>query len=252
MSDERDDRLDRFARRCAHRSSDRRPDPGEHAKTPESEPETLSPDRYSRSSAVKLAIAGVGSLALGVSRVSPASAMTKDECVLQCWQRHIDAASRATRACQELFDDPKSFFNTPSGGWARVKAIYKRGGWGFASDMAKQGAWAGCQAAAIQRMEKGMARCEDACEETCPSTGSRSLSRAAPTNMCGGTPPPRAPAPSAGPAPGTCNGTCGGPEDPCSPCAQVGGKCCYGNDPKSLCVCANPDYECKERYGCGD
>jgi hypothetical protein len=36
----------------------------------------------------------------------------------------------------------------------------------------------------------------------------------------------------------------------CANCAQVGGRCCYGKDPKHLCVCANPDYTCA-RYGCG-
>jgi hypothetical protein len=35
----------------------------------------------------------------------------------------------------------------------------------------------------------------------------------------------------------------------CANCAQVGGKCCYGSDPKHLCACANPDYPC-QKYGC--
>jgi hypothetical protein len=40
-----------------------------------------------------------------------------------------------------------------------------------------------------------------------------------------------------------------GTPDPCAPCAQVGGKCCFGPDPEELCACANPAYECS-RYGC--
>jgi hypothetical protein len=36
----------------------------------------------------------------------------------------------------------------------------------------------------------------------------------------------------------------------CANCAQIGGKCCYGQEPTRLCACANASLPC-ERYGCG-
>ena len=39
--------------------------------------------------------------------------------------------------------------------------------------------------------------------------------------------------------------------DACASCTAVGGMCCWGSDPKALCACANPAYDCASRYGCG-
>lgn len=60
-------------------------------------------------------------------------------------------------------------------------------------------------------------------------------------------PPRRAPAP---PPPLPPN-PYGPISDQCANCGAVGGKCCWGTDPKALCACANPELDCASRYGCG-
>ena len=60
-------------------------------------------------------------------------------------------------------------------------------------------------------------------------------------------PPRRAPAP----PPALPPNPYGPITDECANCGSVGGKCCYGTDPLHLCACANPEYDCAIRYGCG-
>jgi hypothetical protein len=204
---------------------------------------TPTDGRFSRAAAVRIGVAGVASVALGAVRLSPAFAQTRDECLTACFDRYAQAADRAIRVCKETYDDPKSVLRIDPG-WAQWRALVDRGGWGFVRDLADAGLERACESKALHRMEDGFARCEDACRETCPQSG-RSTSSA--WSTCHGNNPPRPTTPPSPPPPG--GG--GGKGDPCEPCARVGGKCCYGSDPESLCACANPDYDCKEKYGCG-
>lgn len=194
-------------------------------------------ERFSRATAVKLALAGLASLAFGTARVSPARGAARDECLNACYRKHVDAADRGIRVCADIYSDRKSFFNTPVGTWARWRHIIKRGGWNFIGDVARRSLWEACESLAIRRMEKGMERCEDACAETCPNAGDRSPSGLSAAPSCRGTDPPPPHTPALPPPPGIPTGVPPSGEDACLNCMSVGGVCCPTSvDPFFLCT----------------
>ncbi len=236
MSVERRDRLESLALRIAGV----RPS-SNHATAPLLQPGTEGA-RFSRATMTKVAIAGFASLALGSVRIPPALGASRGDCLQDCFQRHIDAAARAIRVCDDVFDDPKSVYNTTGGAWARWRALLKRGGWSVVGDTAKAAMWEACERAAIRRMENGMERCEDACRETCPDAGDRS-----PSNLsepaCRGMDPPPPRAPVVPPPPGIPPGIPPAASDECLNCMSVGGQCCPASQAPFF-VCSNPDYPC--------
>lgn len=182
-----------------------------------------APERFSRARAVRLAIAGAASLLVAGGRVSPALALTRDECLGQCFDKYVKAADRDVEACKSLYRDPKSSFRTDTSrdphGWGRLWYRIKRGGWKFVEDAASEALYQACERKAVSAMERGFERCEDACRETCPEVGGRGPNSLTGGGSCRGTSPPRASKPHPPPAPNPAN-------DPCAPCAQVGGACC--------------------------
>ena len=177
---------------------------------------------FTRSRLLRLGVAGATSLLVAGYRPTRALAQSRQECQIQCGDRYAHAASRDIQACESLYRDPRSFYETAPDGrsWRRFRALIDRGGWGFINDVTNRALWEACERRAINKLEQGLDRCEDACKETCPEPGSRTPSAVTGfASVCHGTNPPRASKPTPPPAPSPAN-------DPCAACVQVGGLCC--------------------------
>lgn len=212
------DRLDSLARWTAQRAGRRRRPRGAIDARPSAATRTKT--GFSRTSVLRLGIAGAASL-LAAAGFRPARALAQDrnECLVHCYDRYTRAADRDVSACASLYNDPKSYMNSPQD-WRRIRAIIDRGGWGVINDLVNRALWEACEKRAVNRMEQGFRRCEDACKETCPQQGGRTPSAVTSSaSVCRGTNPPPASKPTSPPAPNPAN-------DPCGACVQVGGICC--------------------------
>jgi hypothetical protein len=230
------DWLDSLARRTVTRS--RRVQDHHDSRPPDGEA------HYSRAAVARLALAAVVPVLVGGIRVDAAGAQTRDECYQQCVRRYIDAAENELKACHTLFDDPKSLFNTEPGSWQRIKAILNRGLGGWVGDNVNHALEEGCNSRALNRMDRGLDRCDDACRETCPSGYRTTSAYLGPKQTCHGEPPPKpkpptpppAPPPPKGPAQSSCGPDCA--SGVCCDCGWGTGPFCVGYVPDPPCdVC---------------
>jgi hypothetical protein len=210
------DRFDSLARWTARRAGIRHVTRGRVE--PESSAATGGEPGLSRTRVLRLGLAGAASVLVAGYRPTRALAQDRNECLTQCYDRYARAADRDVSACESLYNDPKSYVNSPQD-WRRIRALIDRGGWGVFNDFVNRVLWEACEARALNRMKQGFTRCEDACRETCPQPGGRTPSAVISALTCHGTHPPPASKPTPPPPPNPAN-------DVCAACVEVGGVCC--------------------------
>lgn len=222
------DWLDALARRAAGN------------KTPKPEATaTAFGERFSRATALKLAVAGVASLSFGLWRVGPADALDFGQCTAKCLADHEANLERRLAACDSVFG---SDFIRKAPFWRSIARILVLPGTMVGPVL---GGVCSLKEAAVNRASQD--NCYRRCEETCGGRKLQSLQGSSET--CEPTPPPKPESPKPPPAP---NHT----EDPCWSCIEAGGSCCgpFTGDPNTgtftPCACATPGVGC-DAYGCG-
>jgi hypothetical protein len=227
----RSDALDRLARRFSIF------EPRMPARKASSQPahptDAEGVDKLTRGSALRMAATGAIAMGLGLHRAPTAHAQSRDDCILRCYDKYVQAAERDIATCNSFYGGKNVWKGNT--GWDRFRRLVDVGGWKFAEDLAREHFRRTCVAKAENVFKKGLDRCDDACEETC----GRRMSMRAPTSsgddsrVCRGTTPPaKSPPPPVPPPPNADN-------DSCAPCAAVGGLCCGPGPPgKPPCGCA--------------
>ena len=199
---------------------------------------------FSRATAVRLAVAGTVSLALG-EWGAPARADDGDlgTCLEGCLGGVDDWLKEQERACLNVFA-PKSFYQAP--GWRKFRELFRAGPFSAWKDLV-QGALAGACVMQQQSKAKEMSHdCLPDCRKRC---GSRAVqSSGSSRQVCKPPPPPKNTTPVPPPPPNSS-------EDPCLASNTVGGQCCgpFTSGAGGVivpCACATPGVGC-ERYGCG-
>jgi hypothetical protein len=194
----------------------------------------MDSERYSRAKAFKLALVGAASLSLGLGRVAPSHAQSRDECIGRCYDKYIAAAERDIAACKHLYRDEK-WTMTDAGGWERFKSLLEAGGWGWVKQQVVQAQRDLCITKAGNVFKRGLDRCDDACAETCPRSARAPQGLGGARQLCRAPDPPKSTPPTPPPAPTAAN-------DPCAPCAATGGTCCGPAPPGGPpCGCATYD-----------
>lgn len=194
-------------------------------------------ERFSRATALHLALVGAASLSLGLWKAPPVLAQTREGCFTQCFTDHEKELQRRLQSCDDVF---KGFKRTPPKTWARIKYLFPLGRVVVHHTLA-----ALCYRDATDEVRGAKNDCYDRCETTCRRRSVQSSSRRSGAT-CEVKPPSKAPPPTIPPLPSPDDGVAA----ECANCASVGGVCCAGGDPTHLCACANATVPC-EAYGCG-
>jgi hypothetical protein len=230
VSHSRSDWLDAVARRLAvgRTPTTHQPGPVSYA---------ANEDRFSRAAAVRLAVAGVASLFLGLRTTSKASGAADGyaECYAGCTKTYEDALEDALDGCARV----SAGLDKKSPAWAtaiRSLPVTPLTFVGYALTGT-------CYADAAAILGGDLYKCRRGCKKNCRTTQAASEAR----STCEVTPPPKNYTPAQPPPPNMTS-------DPCWSCVAVGGMCCgpftvdaSGNF--QACVCANPTLGC-EKYGC--
>ena len=192
-------------------------------------------DRYSRTRALKLALVGATSVAIGL-RAAPARAQTRGECFTQCFEKYDTELVRRLNSCEHVFAQPGV-----SRSWAAFGNSLVRP---FA--VARLALLGICYAQAASEVSGAKHQCNARCEQTCFSRRAQTVSSFSdalePT--CEVTPPHKAPPPEIPTPPNPDN-------DVCSICAGQGNVCCPGGSVEAggLCACAPPETPCETYAG---
>lgn len=207
--------------------------------------DTVAPDdeRFSRGTAVRLALAGAASLWFGLGRTASGSAENPppltpvaERCLAGCGKTYEDNLRKQLAACDRIY--PTAFADTPPFSWARVKASLPFPLLQIARAALAESCYVAAQALSRQLVDRCLSNCVDECAKQ--AAGPRSLQGS--NAACEPLPPPESKPPEVPALPSSS-------DNPCWACAQVGGLCCAGSDPTTLCACANPGVGC-EAYGC--
>jgi hypothetical protein len=195
----------------------------------------MGAERYSRAKAFKLAIVGAASLSFGLGRVTPSHAQSRGDCIVQCYTKYTNRAERDIAACNHLHRNER-WKGTDPGGWARFKAALEAGGWSWVKQMLVDAQRDLCITKAANVHKLGLDKCDDACDETCPKSLTRSPQGLNGTRqVCHAPDPPKSTPPTPPPAPNPTS-------DPCAPCEAQGGVCCGPAPPGGVpCNCASYD-----------
>lgn len=214
MSGERTNWLDALARGSAS-------PPASARQKREPAPVPADEERFSRSTAVRLALAGSASLALGLLRVprAPAAAATYAECYDGCSSAYENALGAELDLCAATF---AGFTFNRSPDWVFALRLLPSSSTWVGNALAEM-----CMAAAYAHSRANFSGCTRHCRDTCRHTQSRSLQSL--SASCTVTPPPDSHPPEIPPAPT-------GMDDECLSCGD-GGFCCPGG-PTGFCGCA--------------
>ena len=216
-------------------------------------------DRFSRTTSLKLALAGVASLSLGIwpapraraqgggDCFTQSTAQGRGECFTKCLECHEKELQRRFRSCEDVFA-PRQFKKSD---WRLYVGLFHSVYIGAKRDyvlgaLVLQGL---CYDKALWDVGGEKNHCYEGCEAGCRQRSVQSSSgRSAAT--CEVTPPSHAPPPTIPPIPNPTEGVA----VECANCSMAGGECCYGADPTHLCGCASydpdgPETAC-QRVGC--
>lgn len=175
-------------------------------------------ERFSRGTALRLALVGAASLPGGLWKVSPALAQEGDECFTKCLTDHNKELKRRLQSCDDVF---QGYRRTPPKSWARIKYLFP-----ILRVPAYDTLAALCYRDAADELRRAKNNCYDGCEATCRTTRSLQTRSSA---TCEATPPRKAPPPKIPMAPD--------PQD--APCWACAGLCCGScpNNPQEVpCV----------------
>lgn len=215
MSRPRPDWVDRLARRAAG-----------HAATADTSA-SGDAERLSRATAVRLALAGVASLSLGVARTRPAQAA--EWCFTDCLQSYDAQLERRLTSCDDVFRRT-SVWGADWNGLFHYLSIALNLGRAYVANQLLQHCYADAQA----ELDRWRNDCYRRCEEGCRHPSGRSLQGVTgPRQTCKAPPPPEEEPPEVPPAPQP-------DEDPCWSCAAVGGVVCGVCSDGVTCSCATP------------
>lgn len=189
-----------------------------------------SQERYSRASAMKLALVGGASLSLGLWRVSPARADELSNCLTGCVNEHNEKLQREITACHTTFR-PRAFY--AEGPWAQFKVMFRRGHLTFYKDVVAYALSAICVEQKTQARQEEKKTCLENCEKDCQKSQFRALQNGpAVGGVCKPTPPSKQAPPTVPSAPDPSS-------DPCGACNENGDMCCGscpGNPLAAPCV----------------
>lgn len=195
---------------------------------------TASDDhRFSRTTGLKLALAGAASLSLGLWNAAPARAQTREGCFTGCLTEHDKELKRRLQSCRDVFHPGmKKKWAQYSGFFPPISQIA----------IARAALTGFCYAKAAHDVAGDKDDCYENCETGCRSRRVQSASSFAVANAptCEATPPHRAPKPEIPTPPNPEN-------DVCAICMGQGNVCCPGGSIAAggLCACAPPETPCE-------
>ncbi len=218
MRDVGGDWLDRIARRSAG---------GVPSAVRESERATdLTDERFSRATAVKLAVAGTASLALGAWG-APARADEGDfgQCLQDCFGGNDRILKEQERACLDVFA-PKSFFLAP--GWRKFRELFRAGAFSAWKDLVTSSLAGACVMQQQADAKNENDKCLPYCKQRCGQRALRATQGiAASRQVCEPPPPPPPETPKPPPPPNAS-------ENPCWACVA-------GSPDAICCICPGTD-----------
>jgi hypothetical protein len=205
-----------------------------------------SGDELTRAGAVKLGVAGVASLSLGLWRASAGLAVDPPEltpeasrCFAGCFIDWGKSEKKGRATCDEIIGKTLQDEDT---GWGRFKVAFPFFGIAYAKAALK----GLCYSSTDGKARQDWADCNAGCVQKCSKPSPRSLQDASRRNqVCEPDPPPPPYAPEPPPAPNPAEDPCWACEDP-----MVGGMCCgpYTFDPQTgtygICGCVDAAVGC--------
>lgn len=192
-------------------------------------------DRFSRTSALKLAVVAAASLTFGLWRAPAVRADPTNDCIAGC----VDAYDEYLRLRYVACGDGYTRFVRGGGPWRTALVSTLTLGY----SIPRLFLYVNCRQKAREETNQLRRECVYTCERVCRKRATRSLQTAnGATQECKPLPPPRKKPPASFPPP---------PAPPkadiCLECMSVGGECCDGGGGQ---VCCAPKGITCERVGC--